>query len=197
MPIDGQAPKFFLKCTKAGIPIYCVAAVSLVTCITFLVSSNSAVEVFFWFVDLTTTALVATYTMMVIAYVGWYHARQAQGMDPASLPYRLPLAPYSAYLALLLAIIMLLFVGYDSFEPWDLRGFITNYFALAWAVFMYVFWKVVKRTSLVKPADADLITGKKECDEECRHWEEGGIEEIEKERLANMNFARRCWERLW
>ena len=50
MPIDGQAPKFFLKCTKAGIPIYCVAAVSLVTCITFLVSSNSAVEVFFWFV---------------------------------------------------------------------------------------------------------------------------------------------------
>ena len=177
--------------------MYCVAAVSLVTCITFLVSSNSAVEVFFWFVDLTTTSLVMTYTMMLVAFVGFYHARNAQGMDPATLPYRAPLAPYSAYLALTLGVVMLLFVGYDAFDPFDTRGFITNYFGLAWGVFMFVFWKVLKRTRFVRPADADLISGKKECDDECRHWEEGGIEEVEKERLAQMSFARRCWERLW
>ncbi|RYP58158.1 hypothetical protein DL770_010500 [Monosporascus sp. CRB-9-2] len=194
---DGQAPKVFLRCTKAGVPVYAVGAVTLVTCITFLVSSNSAVEVFFWFVDLTTTALVMSYTMMIVAYIGFYHARQAQGMDPATLPYRTPWAPWSAYFALMLGVLMLLFVGYDTLVPFDVRGFVTSYFAVGWAMFMFVLWKVLKRTSFVKPSEADLISGKKECDEECRHWEEGGIEEVEQQRLAQMSFARRCWERIW
>ncbi|KAI1499575.1 amino acid permease/ SLC12A domain-containing protein [Biscogniauxia marginata] len=194
---DGQAPKIFAKCTKSGVPIYAVTAVSLISCITFLVSSNSAVEVFFWFVDLTTTALIMAYTMMLVAYLGFYHARRAQGMDPATLPYRAPWAPYPAYFALLLGILALLFVGFDAFGPFDVRGFVTNYFALAYGVFMFLVWKVVRRTKFVNPKDADLISGKKEVDEECRHWEEGGIEENEKKRLAQMSFLHRCWERIW
>ena len=50
---------------------------------------------------------------------------------------------------------------------------------------------------VVNPKNADLITGKAEIDEECRQWEEGGIEEVEKARLAEMNWARRTWERMW
>ncbi|KAI1336372.1 amino acid permease/ SLC12A domain-containing protein [Xylariaceae sp. FL0016] len=194
---DGQAPKIFAKCTKDGVPILAVSAVSLITCITFLVSSNSAVEVFFWFVDLTTTALIMAYTMMLVAYLGFYHARRAQGLDPASLPYLAPWAPYSTYLALLLGVLALIFVGFDAFVPFDVRSFITSYFAVGFAIFMFVLWKVLKRTKFVHPRDADLVSGKKEVDEECRHWEEGGIEENEKRRLAELGFAQRCWERLW
>ncbi|KAH7032701.1 amino acid permease [Microdochium trichocladiopsis] len=194
---DGQAPKIFLKCTKAGVPIWCVLAVSLITCISFLVADNNSSEVFFWFVDLTTTALIMTYTMMYIAYVGWYRARTAQGMDPASLPYRAPWAPYTAYGGLSLGVLLLIFVGWNSFVPWDTRDFVTNYFGVAWGVFMFVLWKVLKKTKMVSPAEADLISGKAEIDEECRHWEEGGIEENEKKRLAQMSFVRRCWERIW
>jgi amino acid transporter len=195
--VDGQAPKIFMKCTKAGVPIYAVCAVSLLSCITFLVSSTSAVEVFFWFVDLTTTALIMTYTMMLIAFIGFYRARTAQGMDPATLPYQAPWAPYTAYVALVIGCLALVFVGYTSFVPFDTRSFITAYFAIGFGVFMFFAWKIVKRTKFVKPAEADLLTGKKEVDDECRHWEEGGIEEVEKQRLAQMPFARRCWERLW
>ncbi|TLD08647.1 uncharacterized protein PgNI_07065 [Pyricularia grisea] len=194
---DNQAPKFLLYCTKQGVPLYCVLTVSVISCITFLVSSNSAVEVFFWFVDLTTTALIMTYTMMVITFLGFYRARNAQGLDPQTLPYLAPFAPYSAYLALFLGCVAILFVGFDSFGPFDVRSFITSYFGLAFGVFMYVFWKVFKRTKAVDPMEADLYSGKKEVDEECRHWEEGGIEEVERARLAQMSFARRCWERLW
>ncbi|ORY71383.1 amino acid permease/ SLC12A domain-containing protein [Pseudomassariella vexata] len=196
---DGQAPKFFAKCTKSGVPINAVCAVSLISCITFLVSapSNSAVEVFFWFVDLTTTALIMTYTMMLVTFLGFYRARNAQGMDPASLPYRAPWAPYTTYFALLLGVLVLFFVGYDAFAPFDVRSFITAYFAIAFAFFTFVIWKVLKHTKLVKAIDADLISGKKEIDEECSHWELGGVEEVEKERLSHMSFTRRCWERMW
>lgn len=194
---DNQAPQFLLYCTKQGVPLYCVLTVSLISCITFLVSSNSAVEVFFWFVDLTTTALIMTYTMMMITFIGFYRARKAQGMDPQTLPFLAPFTPYSAYLALFLGCVAVLFVGFDALGPFDVRSFITAYFALGFGAFMYVFWKVVKRTKLVDPREADLYSGKKEVDDECRHWEEGGIEEVERARLAQMSFARRCWERLW
>lgn len=83
---DGQAPRLLMRCTKAGVPVYCVAVVSVVTCITFLVSSTSAVHVFYWFVDLTTTGLIMTYTMMIVVFLGWHRARRAQGLEDAALP---------------------------------------------------------------------------------------------------------------
>jgi yeast amino acid transporter len=45
---DAQAPKFLMKCTKSGVPFWCVTVVQLISCLTFLVASNSSVEVFYW-----------------------------------------------------------------------------------------------------------------------------------------------------
>lgn len=194
---DHQAPKFFLKCTKSGVPIVAVGFVSTLACITFLVSSNSAIDVFYWFVDLTTTALITTYTMMLIVFFGWYRACKAQGFDRQSLHFTAPWAPYTTAFALFLGCVALLFVGFDVFNPFDVRGFITSYFALIFGIFMFCFWKVVKRTKFVKPEEADLYSGLAEVNAECRQWEEGGIEEREKERLAQMNVFRRTWEKIW
>lgn len=43
---DGQAPKIFMKCTKSGVPVYSVTLVSLLSTVTFMVASESAVTVF-------------------------------------------------------------------------------------------------------------------------------------------------------
>lgn len=188
-----------LHCTRSGVPIYCVGIVSAIACITFLVSSNSTVEVFYWFVDLTTTALIATYTGMTWTFIGWYRAKKAQpGVVPDStLPYISPLAPYTAYLATGIGVVAMIFNGFDVFAPFDYQGFITDYFALAFAPFMFVLWKVLKKTKFVSPEDADLVSGKEECDEECRIWEEGGLEENERRRLEGMGYFRRKWETIW
>lgn len=186
-----------MKCTKAGVPIYCVAVVSVVTCITFLVSSNSAVQVFYWFVDLTTTGLIMTYLLMFVVFVGWYRARVAQGLEASTLPYVAPLVPYWPYFALTLGCVTLLFIGFDSFVPFSVQGFVTSYFCLPYTAALFLGWKYWKGTTLVKPIEADLITGKAEVDAECRHWEEGGIEENWKQRLAEMPAWKRWWERLW
>lgn len=195
--LDGQAPRFLLHCTKTGVPIYCVGLVSLITCITFLVSSNSAVEVFYWFVDLTTTGLIATYTSMLVAFVGWHRARTAQGLPTSSLHYLAPLTPWSAYLAIFLGCVALLFIGFDTFAPFTVQGFVTSYFCLPYSAVLFIGWKLLKGTSFVNAHEADLVSGKIEVDEECRHWEEGGIEENWRKALAEMPFWRRCWERMW
>lgn len=190
-----------MKCTKAGIPIYAVLTVSLISCITFLVASNDAFDVFLWFVDLTTTALVATYCLMLVTYLFWWRARKVQGLTGDMLPYAAPLTPWAPAFALLLGCLALLFVGFDVFEPFDVRGFITSYFALMFAAVMYVvgrvkYWREGKG-GLVNPKDADLYSGKAEIDAECSHWEEGGIENVEKARLAELPFMRRQWEKIW
>lgn len=186
-----------MKCTSAGVPVYCVAVVSLITCITFLVSSNSALQVFYWFVDLTTTGLIATYTMMLLIFIGWYRARTAQGLPRESLPYLAPFTPYSAYFALFLGCVALVFIGFDTFVPFKPQGFITSYFCLPYSAVFFVGWKVFKGSKFVKPEEADLVSGKAEVDAECRHWEEGGLEENWHKKLAEMPLWRRCWERIW
>ncbi|KAI9375595.1 amino acid permease/ SLC12A domain-containing protein [Aspergillus egyptiacus] len=195
---DGQAPKFLLKCTKSGVPIYCVAVVSLISCITFLVADNSSVTVFYWFIDLTTCGLVLTYTCMVVVFLCWYRALRVQGIDRKTyLPWTAPLMPYWAILATVIGLLVTLFNGFTVFGPWSTQGFITSYFAIGFFAVMYVFWKVYHRTSFVNPAEADIYTGKAEVDAECRIWEDGGFKERRRAELAKMHWARRWWERMW
>ena len=190
-----------MKCTKSGVPISSVLVVSLISCVTFLAASNSAITVFWWFVDLTTTAFILSYSFMLVTYLGFYRARRAQGLTDDALPYVAPLKPYTAIVGLFLGCTAILFVGFDVFSPFSLRGFITSYFAVLFTAVMYVigkikYWKQ-QRGFLVDPKTADLVGGKAEIDEECRHWEEGGIGEFERARLAEMSIIRRTWDRMW
>ncbi|KAG0158130.1 hypothetical protein PDIDSM_5643 [Penicillium digitatum] len=195
---DGQAPKFLLKCTASGIPIYCVLTASVLSCITFLVAGSSSVEVFFWFVDLTTIAFVLTYTGMVCVFIAWYRAMQGQGIDRKSfVPWVAPLQPYGAILAIVIGCLTAVFNGFSVFNPFSVQGFITSYFGLGFWVVMFVFWKMYHRTSFVKVAEADLYSGKAEIDEECKIWEEGNWAERRKEELAQMHWALRVWEKMW
>ncbi|KAJ5094818.1 hypothetical protein N7456_010679 [Penicillium angulare] len=195
---DGQAPKFLLKCTKSGIPVYCVLTVSLLSCITFLVAGSSSVTVFYWFVDLTTIAFVLTYTGMLCVFIAWYRALKAQGIDRKQfVPWASPGQPYAACFAIAIGSLVAVFNGFSVFKPFSVQGFVTSYFGLAFWVVMFSFWKIYHRTKLVDPASADLYAGKAEVDEECKIWEDGGYEERRKAELAQMNWVRRLWEKMW
>jgi len=52
LALEGKAPKFMTKCTKNGVPIYCVTAVLLISLLAFLQVSNNAAVVLQWFVNL-------------------------------------------------------------------------------------------------------------------------------------------------
>lgn len=194
---EGQAPRFFLKCSQSGIPYYCVLAVSLISCITFLVGDNAAITVFSWFVDLSTSGLIVNFTCFFWVYLGWYRALKAQGFDRPTLPYHCNFAPYTAWFGLIFGILIVLFLGFDSFAPFSIQGFVTTYFGVFWCTSMFLLWKVVKKTKFVDPATVDIWEGKAGVDAECAIWENGGIDENEKQRLAQMNVIQRTWERIW
>ncbi|KAM5356752.1 hypothetical protein ACJ41O_003398 [Fusarium nematophilum] len=224
---DGQAPKVFLKCNKAGVPWVCVTAVTIISLLSFLVASNSASEVFSWFLDLTTVALVVNFTAMSWVFVGWCRALKAQGIirqgentlkgnswnlfqrgkgtseaRPAEgivFPFTARCASWTPYFCIVLGSTTSIFIGFDIFHPWSTKGFVTSYFGLAWFLFMFALWKIIKRTKFVDPAIVDIYAnGKKQAvDEECRLWEEGLDQEIEREALQKKSVLVRAWGRFW
>ncbi|CAG8952585.1 hypothetical protein HYFRA_00009691 [Hymenoscyphus fraxineus] len=192
LALDGQAPQIFRKCTKSGVPLYTVAVPSLLGCLAFMVASSSSVEVFGWFVSLSTIGFVLTYTGYIVTFIGWYRALNAQGISRDTLPWKAPFMPYFAYWAIGTGCVTIFFSGWNTFKPFDVQGFITSYFGVGFSAFMYTLWKILKRTKAVNPAEADLVTGKAEVDEECRHWDENPGKE-----RAEMTRMEKIWDSCW
>ena len=52
LALEGKAPRFLTRCTRNGVPIYCVLIVLLISLLSFLQVSNNAAVVLSWFVSL-------------------------------------------------------------------------------------------------------------------------------------------------
>ncbi|KAK4959518.1 hypothetical protein LTR66_013085 [Elasticomyces elasticus] len=63
---------------------------------------------------------------------------------------------------------IILFNGFAVFTKgnWSVNDFITAYIGIPIYFALFLFWKIFKRTSFVKPAEADIWTGKAAVDAE-------------------------------
>lgn len=98
--------------------------------------------------------------------------------------------PYAAYVGVVTGCVVLIFIGFDVFVPFSVQGFITSYFGIAFAAFVFVLWKVLKRTSFIQPRNADIWSGKAEVDAECSIWEVEGKD-------VPVTAIGRFWDKLW
>ncbi|KAH7068063.1 amino-acid permease inda1 [Paraphoma chrysanthemicola] len=166
-----QAPRFLLKCSKNGVPYWCVLITASISLITFMSVSTGANKVFSWFQNLTTIAQLFTWNSILIAYLGFRKALAAQGVDRSTLVFRAKYQPYIAYTAIVYFTLIIVFNGFKVFTqtPWgpdQLTSFFTAYIGVLIYALLFVFWKVFKRTKWVKAAEADIWTGKAALDAE-------------------------------
>lgn len=52
LALEGKAPRIFTRCTRNGVPVYCVLLVLAISLLSFLQVSNSSAVVLQWFVNL-------------------------------------------------------------------------------------------------------------------------------------------------
>ncbi|TVY84559.1 putative proline-specific permease put4 [Lachnellula suecica] len=167
-----QAPRFLLRCSKAGVPYYCVAITASVAGLTYLsVAAGGPSTVFAWFQNLTTIASLFTWCSICIAYIQFHKALKAQEVDFNTLVFRSRFQPYLAWISLIYFALIIVFNGFDVFvgehhSHWDITNFLAAYIGIPIFFGLYAFWKVFKRTSLINPADADIRTGKAALDAE-------------------------------
>lgn len=169
---NGQAPRFLLKCTKRGVPIYCVLITASIGLLTYMTVSEGANNVFGWFQTLTTITSVITWINILVAFICFRKACIAQNVGPKDKVFTSPYQPYVAISTLTFFCIILFFNGFhvftytDGVSNWVTQDFITAYIVIFIYIAFFLFWKILKRTKMVKPAEADLWTGKAALDAE-------------------------------
>ncbi|KAK6543136.1 hypothetical protein TWF694_007056 [Orbilia ellipsospora] len=168
----GQAPRFLLKCTKRGVPIYCVGLTAAVSLLTFMTVSTGSGNVFNWFANIVTIANLFTWCVICVASICFTAALKAQGVDRSTLPFRAWGQPYTAWAGLFFFSIIILFNGFYVFckGHWKVQDFITAYIGIPIFFGLFFFWKLIKRTKWKKASEVDLYTGKAAIDAE--YWPE-------------------------
>ncbi|EME49219.1 hypothetical protein DOTSEDRAFT_68095 [Dothistroma septosporum NZE10] len=157
LALEGRAPGFLRYCTRGGVPLACFLVTMCFPCLAFLQLSSGSAKVLTWLVNLITAGGVINYIVMTLTYIFFYNACKAQGLDRKTLPYTGWFQPYSAYLGLIWMICIVFCYGYSSFTPWSVDDFFTYYTMVILAPILYVGWKLVKRTRIVRPHEADLV----------------------------------------
>lgn len=162
LALEGQAPAIFTRCTKSGIPYYCFLVTMIFPLISFLTIGKGSAQVVQWLGYLTQAAQLIDYIIMSVTYIFFYRALQAQGVDRNTLPYKGWGQPYCAYISVVFMAVILGCYGYTTFLPgwWDVGTFFSYYTMVFVAILTYSFWKIFKKTKVVKPTEADLIWDK-------------------------------------
>lgn len=111
-----QAPRFLLRCSKSGVPYWCVLITWSISLLTYLsVGKGGAEKAFGWFQNLTTVASLFTWCSICVAYLQFHKALKAQGIDRNTLVFKSPFQPYTAWFALIYFAVIIIFSGFDVF----------------------------------------------------------------------------------
>ncbi|KAL2024597.1 hypothetical protein VTK56DRAFT_7640 [Thermocarpiscus australiensis] len=172
LALEGKAPALFTRCTKRGVPIYCVLVVLAIALLAFLQVSNDAAVVLQWFVSLVTASQLINFSVMCATYLRFYSALKAQGISRDSLPYKAMLQPYAAWFGLVGCFIMTFIGGYTVFLPgnWDVPTFLFSYTMIALCPVLYLGWKFIKRTKVYGAGEIDLLKNLDDIEEYERNY---------------------------
>ncbi|CAI7619880.1 unnamed protein product [Penicillium pancosmium] len=160
---QGQAPRLLLRCTKQGVPIYCVGLTGSFGLLTYMTITSGGANVFHWFPSLVTIAFLLTWASICFAYTRFRQALIYHQIDRATLPFKSPGQPYLAWGGLAFFAIIMIFNGFPVFtrDNWnkDSMQKLTFMDSRIFAT-LYGGWKIAKKTKVVPISEIDLITGR-------------------------------------
>lgn len=161
---EGQAPAIFHKTNSRGVPLAAVAVSSLFIALGFMNVNEDASTVFGYFVSLVTVFGALNWISILVSYHYMLKGMKAQGIPRSVMPYRNPLLPYGAYIALAVTVLVIFFNGFAAFMPFTTAKFLTSYIGIAVYLINILWWKVFKKTKQVRPEEMDLQTGRRDLE---------------------------------
>merc|ERR1712130_774010 len=99
---------------------------------------------------------VIDYIVMSLTYICFYRACKRQGLDRNTLPYTGWFQPYCGWISLVFMVCVVTCYGYSSMLSWDIASFFSYYTMVFLAPILYISWKLIKRTKIIRPENADL-----------------------------------------
>lgn len=127
--------------------------------------SASGGTVFDWFLNITAVAGFISWTCINIAHIAFMRALKARGQSRDTLPYKALWQPWLSWYGIFFNSLIIITNGFTAFIPWDTSKFFVAYVSLILFAVLYAGHKLMFRQPFVKPAEADLDTGRKEVDD--------------------------------
>ncbi|WVR08716.1 hypothetical protein IAU60_005774 [Kwoniella sp. DSM 27419] len=178
LALERQMPRVFRKCTKQGLPIWCVVITGLFGLLAYLnTGGEKAVTAFNWLYNISAVTGIITWWGILLSYLRFYYGLKKQGRSRDDFPYRAPLQPYLSWYGFIFLTLVMLFNGFPVFlrGNWNVSSFFTAYVSLLLFALCYGGWKIYHRTSLVELSQIDFDSGRRELDE---------LEALDRERFA-------------
>ncbi|CZT19648.1 probable general amino acid permease [Ramularia collo-cygni] len=163
MTTDHQLPQFFGRTWSNGVPWVAVITSWLFGPLAYLsLGSGGAAQAFTWLLNLSTVAGLIAWATLCFAYIRFYSALKAQGVDRDTLPWKGPLQPYTAWIGFIGSTIITLVQGFPVFLKgnWSTSDFIASYVGIPIFIVPIIVWKVWKRTKWVDASAVDLYAGR-------------------------------------
>ncbi|KAL9016465.1 MAG: hypothetical protein Q9185_006201 [Variospora sp. 1 TL-2023] len=185
MARNKKAPQIFSKVNKAGVPWVSLLFSNLIACIAFLAVSDSAGTVYEALITLSGVATFLVWATIGVMHIRFRRGLVAQNQSPETLPFKALWYPYGTYVAVAANVFLIFFQGYTAFlNPFSAKDFVVNYILLPVFVALVVGYKFWRKTKIVKLAEMDLWTGRRDIDRmDQQRDEETGPEFIEKKGL--------------
>lgn len=168
LALEGQMPRIFRRCTKRGLPIYCVAITGLFGVLAYMnTGGEAAVTAFNWLYNLSAITGIITWWTILLSYLRFYYGLKKQGLTREGFPYRAPFQPWLSFYGFFFFTVIILVNGFQVFMQgnWNVSTFFAAYITLPIFAICWAGWKIVKKTKVVKLADIDFDTGRRELDE--------------------------------
>ncbi|KAJ5336645.1 hypothetical protein MYU51_005677 [Penicillium brevicompactum] len=151
LAIKGHAPKIFLRTTSWGIPYMCVLAQVLFSFLAYMCVSNDAMDVFWWFVDLTAAGTLVSWIAISLNHLRLLKALDAQGIPASELPWHNRITRYTTWFALVSCTVILFTGGFAVFTTgnWDPASFVSSYLDIPLVLGAYGGYKLIRRTEII------------------------------------------------
>ncbi|KAJ7778864.1 amino acid permease/ SLC12A domain-containing protein [Mycena olivaceomarginata] len=151
LALRGQAPRIFAKTTKDGLPITALAFTSVWILLAYMALSQGASTVLNWMSNLIAILGFATWAIISLTYIRFYHGLKHQGINRSKFGYYNRWQPFPAYWALIWSIIIILFNGWPVFlkGAWKSTDFVIAYINIPIFVVLYGAYKIIRKSSIV------------------------------------------------
>ncbi|MGE6260551.1 amino acid permease [Heyndrickxia sporothermodurans] len=151
MSKEGQAPKFFGKLNKRGVPVAALIATTLVGMLAFLASAFGDGAIYMWLLNAAGITGFIFWLGIAASHYRFRKAYLAQGHALEKLPYRAKLYPFGPIFAFLVGLIVIIAQDYQAFlgDKIDWMDLIAAYLGIPLFLIMWLGYKFIKKTKVV------------------------------------------------
>jgi amino acid transporter len=161
LAIAGQAPRFFAKTTRWGLPYWSLLCSLCFSCLAFMSCGSGSATVFGYFANLTSVAGLVTWLVIGITHLRFRKGMAAQGHSNEMLPYKTIGGTFFSWYTIVWTSLIIFFCGWSVFLAgnWTASDFVTNYFPVPFFFVLYAYGSWRYGGKFIKPAEMDFITG--------------------------------------